>query len=120
MRPFHASVTLVRTHTRVIRTKRVDPKRDLPCDCIRFRMPQIFCIIDEGGRTLVTKAQGDIGVPSFPTVGLLCSISTYSDSAGFSVETFGTTNVQIIYKKCVHCASLCELLTLVPTMRTEH
>lgn len=64
-------------------------------------MPQIFCMLDEGGRALVTKAQGDIQVPSFPTVGLLCSISTYGDNAGFSVETFGTTNVQIVYKRCV-------------------
>ncbi|GAX75449.1 hypothetical protein CEUSTIGMA_g2893.t1 [Chlamydomonas eustigma] len=62
-------------------------------------MPQIFCIIDDGGRTLVTRAQGDIGLPSFPTAGLLCSISTYSDSAGYSVETFGTENVHIIYRK---------------------
>ena len=62
-------------------------------------MPQIFCILDEGGRTLVTKSSGDIGLPSFPTVGLLCSISTFSDSAGFSVQNFGTTNVKIIYKR---------------------
>lgn len=56
----------------------------------------------------MTKAQGDIQVPSFPTVGLLCSISTYGDNAGFSVETFGTTNVQIVYKRCV-CT--CKLTT---------
>jgi len=65
-------------------------------------MPQIFCIIDEGGRTLVTKASSDVGLPSFPTVGLLCSISTFSDNAGYSVQTFGTTNVQIIYKRLVN------------------
>ncbi len=62
-------------------------------------MPQVFCVLDEGGRTLLTKAQGDIQIPSFPTIGLLCSISTYSEKQGFSIETFGTQNVRIVYKR---------------------
>jgi hypothetical protein len=62
-------------------------------------MPQVFIVVDDGGRTLLTKAHGDIQVPSFPTIGLLCSISTYGDNAGFSVQTFGTTNVKIVYMR---------------------
>eukprot|EP00798_Chlamydomonas_sp_ICE-L_P001985 gene1985-33405_t len=62
-------------------------------------MPQVFVVLDEGGRTLLTKAHGDIQIPSFPTVGLLCSISTYSDQQGFSIETFSTHNVCIVYRR---------------------
>ncbi|KAG1671816.1 hypothetical protein FOA52_000193 [Chlamydomonas sp. UWO 241] len=62
-------------------------------------MPQVFCIIDEGGRTLLTKVHGDIQSPSFPTLGLLCSISTFASNAGFVVETFGTADVQIVYRR---------------------
>lgn len=72
-------------------------------------MPQLFCIVDEGGRTLLVKTQGDIQTPSFPTVGLLCSISTYSETSGFSVDTFGTQNVQIVYKRCAFCTVACML-----------
>lgn len=63
-------------------------------------MPSLFVIVDEGGRSLLVKTNGDIQSPSFPTVGLLCSIATYAErTSGFSIESFGTQNVQIVYKR---------------------
>ena len=64
-------------------------------------MPQLFAILDESGRTLLVRTQGDVQSPSFPTLGLLCSISTFSEAAGFSIQTFGTANVQIVYRRWV-------------------
>ncbi|KAJ9527284.1 hypothetical protein QJQ45_025575 [Haematococcus lacustris] len=64
-------------------------------------MPQLFCILDEGGRALLIKTSplDEIQPPSFPTVGLLVSLSTYSESAGYYVESFGTDNVRIVYRR---------------------
>lgn len=62
-------------------------------------MPQLFCVLEEGGRALLTRAQGDIQAPSFPTVGLLSSIATYSQNAGYELQAIGSTNVRVIYRR---------------------
>ena len=62
-------------------------------------MPQILAIVDEGGRNLMVKTLGDATPPSFATVGLLATIASFSDGKGYTVESFGTSNVQIVYKK---------------------
>ncbi len=62
-------------------------------------MPQIFCILEEGGRALLTRAQGDIQTPNFPTVGLLSSIATYTENSGHELRAIGSTNVRIIYRR---------------------
>lgn len=60
-------------------------------------MPQLFCLLEDGGRTLLTRAQGGIQLPSFPTLGLLSSIATYSEGAGYQLTSFGSTNVRVVY-----------------------
>ena len=62
-------------------------------------MPQLFCILEEGGRALLTRAQGDLQAPSFASVGLLSSIATYSDNAGYQLQAIGSTNVRIVYRR---------------------
>ena len=63
-------------------------------------MPELFCILEEGGRALLTKAQGGIQLPSFPTIGLLSSVAAYIEGAGYVLETLGTTNVVVVYRRC--------------------
>lgn len=62
-------------------------------------MPQLFCVLEEGGRALLTRAQGDIQTPSFPTVGLLSSIATYTLNSGHELRVIASTNVRIVYRR---------------------
>ncbi|PNH12466.1 Protein fuzzy [Tetrabaena socialis] len=62
-------------------------------------MPQLFCILEEGGRALLTRAQGDIQAPSFPTVGLLSSIATYTENTGHELRVIASTNVRVVYRR---------------------
>eukprot|EP00967_Tisochrysis_lutea_P049573 scaffold60747_cov15-Tisochrysis_lutea.AAC.1 len=78
-------------------------------------MPQsqrLFTIVDEGekglkgtsvinerGQTLVARSYGDIQAPSFPTLGLLFSIATFSEASGFEMQSVSTQDMQIVYKR---------------------
>ncbi|KAG2441079.1 hypothetical protein HXX76_003932 [Chlamydomonas incerta] len=62
-------------------------------------MPQLFCVLEEGGRALLTRAQGDIQTPSFPTVGLLSSIATYTQNSGHELRVIASANVRIVYRR---------------------
>ncbi|KAF5832145.1 hypothetical protein DUNSADRAFT_12049 [Dunaliella salina] len=60
---------------------------------------QLFTIVDEGGQTLVVRSYGDIQAPSFPTLGLLFSIATFSETSGFEMQSVCTQDVQIMYRR---------------------
>ena len=49
----------------------------------------------------MVKTLGDATPPSFATVGLLATIASFSDGKGYTVDSFSTSNVQIVYKKSV-------------------
>ncbi len=62
-------------------------------------MPLIFCVLEDGGHALLTRAQGNIQVPSFPTVGLLSSVAAFTTGAGYVLDNVCTEDVQVVYKK---------------------
>ncbi|MEW5303349.1 MAG: hypothetical protein WDW36_006050 [Sanguina aurantia] len=62
-------------------------------------MPCLFCIFDEGGKALLTKSQGDIQTPSFPTVALLYGMATFTEVSGFDLQRVSSANVRVVYQR---------------------
>lgn len=60
-------------------------------------MPYLFTILDDGGRSLYIKTQGHIKTPAFPTVGLLTSLASYTETCGYDLRGVTTHDVKLVY-----------------------
>lgn len=63
-------------------------------------MTYTFCVVEEGGRPLLTCCSSDVPAPSFPTIGLLYSVATFTESTGLVLDAFASDGVQVVYKRC--------------------
>lgn len=63
-------------------------------------MTYTFCIVEDSGRPLFSCSSSDVTPPSFPTVGLLFSVATFSESNGLVLDSFASRDVQVVYQRC--------------------